>query len=135
MPATIILRPYPHFTRHVCKKICKTIRILHVRKSADPQICILPEAPKNCIKFVNINIYYFLRYCTITQLNSTSINGRRCEHLFVCISMSLLYNYVSVITFTDLSAPVRTHRIGLFCVLCFQRAACRRFQTCILKSH
>jgi len=26
----IILRPHPHFTRHVCKKIRKTIRILHV---------------------------------------------------------------------------------------------------------
>jgi len=23
----------------------------------------------------------------------------------------------------------------LFCVLCFQRAACSRFQTCILNSH
>jgi len=38
-----------------------------------------------------------------TQLNSTSCNGRRCEHLFVRISMTLLYIYVSVITFTDLS--------------------------------
>ena len=44
-----------------------------------------------------------------TQLNSTSCNGRRCEHLFVRISMTLLYFYVSDITFTDLSpVPVRS---------------------------
>ena len=40
---------------------------------------------------------------SITQLNSTSCNGRRCEHLFVRISMTLKYIYVSDITFTDLS--------------------------------
>jgi len=34
----IILRPHPHFTRHVRKKIRKTIRILHVWKSAGPQM-------------------------------------------------------------------------------------------------
>jgi len=36
----VILRPYPHFTRHACKKIRRTIRILHIWKSADPQIRI-----------------------------------------------------------------------------------------------
>jgi len=40
----IILRPHPHFARHIRKKIRKTIRILHVWKSASPQIRILPEA-------------------------------------------------------------------------------------------
>ena len=40
----IILHLHPHFTRHVRKIIRKTIRILHVWKSADPQIRILPEA-------------------------------------------------------------------------------------------
>ena len=40
----VILRPHPHFTRHVRKKIRKTIRILHIWKSADPHIRILPEA-------------------------------------------------------------------------------------------
>jgi len=45
----------------------------------------------------------------LTQLNSTSCNGRRCEHLFVRISITLIYNYVSDITFTDLSpVPVRS---------------------------
>jgi len=29
-----------------------------------------------------------------TQLNSTSCNGRRCEHLFVRISITLIYIYV-----------------------------------------
>jgi len=42
----IILHPHPHFTSHVRIKIRKTIRILHVWKSADPQICILPEATR-----------------------------------------------------------------------------------------
>ena len=41
----IILRPHPHFTRHVRKKeIRKTIRILQIWKYASPQICILLEA-------------------------------------------------------------------------------------------
>ena len=45
----------------------------------------------------------------LTQLNSTSCNGCRCEHLFVRISMTLIYIYVSDITFTDLSpVPVRS---------------------------
>jgi len=34
----IILRLHPHFTRHIRKKIRKTICILHVWKSASPQI-------------------------------------------------------------------------------------------------
>jgi len=43
--------------------------------------------------------------------------------------MTPLYNYISVIMFTDLSAPVRTHRIGLFCVLCsFNRLSNRVVQ-------
>jgi len=44
-----------------------------------------------------------------TQLNSMSCNGRRCKHLFVRISMTLIYIYVSDITFTYLSpVPVRS---------------------------
>jgi len=44
------------------------------------------------------------------QLNSTSCNGRRCEHLFVCISITLIYIYVSDITFTDLSPVPPRHK-------------------------
>jgi len=36
-----------------------------------------------------------------TQLNSTSCNGCRCEHLFVCISMTLIYIYVSDVSQID----------------------------------
>jgi len=39
-----MLHLHPHFTRHIRKKISKTIRILHVWKSTDLQIRILPEA-------------------------------------------------------------------------------------------
>jgi len=47
----IILRPHPHFARHVRKKIRKTIRILHFWKSAGPQIrksAFLPKALSYC---------------------------------------------------------------------------------------
>ena len=48
-------------------------------------------------------------YIGFYQLNSASCNGRRCEHLFVRISITLIYIYVSDITFTDLSpVPVRS---------------------------
>jgi len=44
----------------------------------------------------------------LSQLNSTSFNRRRCVHLFVRISMTPIYNYVLIITFTDLlTVPVR----------------------------
>ena len=44
-------------------------------------------------------------YFRVSQLNSTSCNG----HLFVRISITLIYIYVSDITFTDLSpVPVRS---------------------------
>ena len=33
------------------------------------------------------------RHCRLTQLNSTSCNGRMCEHLFVRISMTLIYTF------------------------------------------
>jgi len=33
------------------------------------------------------------------KLNSTSFNGRRCEHFFVRISITPIYNYVSVIIY------------------------------------
>jgi len=49
----------------------------------------------------NMNIRQWLHVRNPTQLNSTSCNGHRCEHLSVCISMTLLlYIYVLVITFT-----------------------------------
>jgi len=45
--------------------------------------------------------------CTPTQFNSTSCNGRRCEHLCPYLYDTIIY--VSDITFTDLSpVPVRS---------------------------
>ena len=49
------------------------------------------------------------RTICMQQYYSTQLNGRRREHLFVRISMTLIYIYVSDITFTDLSpVPVRS---------------------------
>ena len=44
------LRPHPHFTRHVRKKNPQNhphFTRLKIRRSADPQIRILPEATEN----------------------------------------------------------------------------------------
>jgi len=57
---------------------------------------------------LNLNLMHWLIqviqltiYGKKAKLNSTSCNGCRCEHLFVRISVTLIYIYVSDITFTD----------------------------------
>jgi len=56
-------------------------------------VCSLP--PRNC------------------QLNSTSSNGRRCEHLYVRISITLIYIYVSDITFRISTHAQRVVKCGI----------------------
>jgi len=52
----IILHPHPHLPVTSAKQIRKTIRILHVWKSASPQIHILPEALRHNSSLIDVDI-------------------------------------------------------------------------------
>jgi len=100
-------------------------------------------------------ITYFEKY-DLTSVNFNIIVQKLVNRTYVkkpkyCISSYILKEeelliYIQHVTFTCIHSYicflVTESRIKpdgdfwrLFCILCFQRAACSRFQTCILNSH